>query len=202
MSQVYWFEKDAARRSCPCLFLDRDGVIVEEVRYLHRRGDVRLLAGAGAIITAARAHGFAVGLVTNQAGIGRGYYDWAAFAAVQDEIMSRLELGPEPFDFVAACASHPEAVDRFHRVTDHSWRKPNPGMLRMAVAALDLDLAGSLLVGDASSDIEAGLAAGIGRLIHVRTGHGAEQRHTVEALCHPAVHCAEDLTEARAYAGW
>jgi D-glycero-D-manno-heptose 1,7-bisphosphate phosphatase len=200
MSQVYWFEKDAARRDCPCLFLDRDGVVVEEVHYLHRPGDVRLLAGAVALIAAARASGWAVGLVTNQAGVGRGYYDWSAFGAVQDALVAQLGLGPEPFDFVAACGSHPDAADPFHRVADHSWRKPNPGMLRMAAGALRLDLAASTLIGDQVSDMRAGAAAGVARLIHVATGHGAAQREAASAI--PGVVCLRDLTETLEYLGF
>lgn len=113
MSQVYWFEKDKARRGCPCLFLDRDGVIVEEVDYLCRREDVRILNGAAELIDSARLRGWAIGLISNQAGIARGYYDWAAFGIVQEEVVERLGMGPSPFDFVVACASHPDAVDLF-----------------------------------------------------------------------------------------
>ena len=129
MSQIYWHERAHAPHGVPCLFLDRDGVVVEEVHYLHRRGDVRLLNGAAALIEAARTRGWAAGLVTNQAGIGRGYYGWADFESVQEEIAAQLGLGPEPFDFVAACGAHPEAPGAFHRIANHSWRKPNPGMI-------------------------------------------------------------------------
>lgn len=206
MSQVFWFERDEARRGVPCLFLDRDGVVVAEVNYLHRAADVSLLDGAAALIGAARRAGWCVGLVTNQAGIGRGYYDWAAFFAVQHEIALRLGLGPEPFDFVAACGSHPDAADPFHRVGNHSWRKPNAGMLRMAAGALDLDLAASVLVGDQVSDLQAGAAARVGRLIHVETGHGPRERAAVEAFAetpgHPPLDRVRDLVEARGRLGW
>lgn len=205
VSQVFWFEKDDARRNCPCLFLDRDGVIVEEVNYLHRREDVRVLAGAAELIAAAQRRGFAVGVITNQAGIGRGLYDWAAFVDVQDEIVARLGLGSSPFDFVAACASHPAAVDPFQRIENHSWRKPNAGMLKMAASALDLDLASSVLVGDQLSDIAAGAAAGIGRMLHVSTGHGRSRRADIAAFGQERgldLTFVADLMEAARQLGW
>lgn len=182
MSQIFWRQRADARTHAPCLFLDRDGVVVEEVGYLHRAEDVTVLPGAAEAIGAARARGWAVGLVTNQAGIGRGYYDWAAFEAVQAAVVERLDLGPEPFDFTAACGAHPEAAHDHLRIPDHPWRKPNPGMLLMAAHALSLDLPASLMVGDQLTDLQAGLAAGVGRVVHVLTGHGAEARAGVEAL--------------------
>lgn len=182
MTQVFWHQRADARTDTPCLFLDRDGVVVEEIGYLHRAEDVAVLPGAAAVIAAARARGWAVGLVTNQAGIGRGYYDWAAFAVVQEAIAEALGLGPEPFDFIAACGAHPEARLDHMRVADHHWRKPGPGMLTMAAAALRLDLTASVMVGDQASDLMAGLAAGVGRVFHVCTGHGAKARDAATAV--------------------
>jgi D-glycero-D-manno-heptose 1,7-bisphosphate phosphatase len=189
MSQVYWFEKDKARRGCPCLFLDRDGVIVEEVNYLHRIEDVRILPGAAELICAAHQHGWSVGLITNQGGIGRGYYDWTAFSAVHQEIVTQLGAGDAPFD----------------RVKSHSWRKPNTGMLQAAAAALDLDLKASALVGDHLNDLRAAARIGLPLLFHVRTGHGHEQREKVEEFMKdPEVSVAlvENLAEVKSQLGW
>jgi D-glycero-D-manno-heptose 1,7-bisphosphate phosphatase len=205
MSQIYWFQRENAAHGCPCLFLDRDGVVVEEVNYLHRIEDVRILDGAAELITAARERGWAVGLVTNQAGIGRGYYDWTAFGTVQEEIIARLGAGPEPFDFVAACGAHPEAEAPFHRIVNHSWRKPNAGMITMAANALHLDLAASVLIGDQVSDLHAGAAANIGKIIHVETGHGTQQAKDAAAFAaaHPgSIERVANLREARSYLGW
>lgn len=205
MSQIYWFQRVDAATKCPCLFLDRDGVIVEEVHYLHRREDVRLLPGAAALIEAARGQGWAVGLVTNQAGIGRGYYGWAEFDAVQHEIIHQLGAGAEPFDFVAACAVHAEAAHAFYKAVDHPWRKPRPGMLDMAVASLDIDRAASVMIGDQLSDLQAGAAAHIAHLIHVETGHGAGQTAKAAAFAasHPGqVSLVSGLDAARVLLGW
>src|SRR5262249_9599239 len=74
----------------PALFLDRDGVIVEETNYLGRAEDVRMIAGAGAAISWANRAGFAAIIISNQAGIGRGYYGWDGFVSVQDRIITDL----------------------------------------------------------------------------------------------------------------
>ena len=182
MHQTFWWRAAAARFNAPCLFLDRDGVLVEEVGYLHRPHDVRILPGAVEAIMAARANGWAVGLVTNQSGVGRGYYDWESFIAVQNTITERLGLGHGVFDFVAACGTHPCAAVSELRIRDHPWRKPNPGMLLAAAEALSLDLPTSAMVGDQLTDVQAGLAAGVGTVIHVATGRGLSERGQVAAL--------------------
>jgi len=169
---TYWCQMAAVPEGAPCLFLDRDGVVVEEVDYLHRVADVSIAAGVREVLAAARARGMAVGLVTNQAGVGRGYYGWRQFTEVQEEIVRRLRVESEPFDFVAACGAHPQAVCPALRVADHPWRKPRPGMLLRAAETFRLDLPRSVMVGDQLSDLQAGLAASVGRVIHVPTGHG------------------------------
>ena len=202
MSQIFWRQSAGARHDAPCLFLDRDGVLVREVDYLHRPGDVELLDGAAELIRAARERGFAVGMATNQAGIGRGYYGWDDFSAVQDEVTRRL--GGLQFDFVAACGAHPEAVVPEQRVAAHPWRKPAPGMLLAAAAALRLDLGASVFVGDQVTDVQAALAAGVGRTVHVMTGHGRDHREAVLEVMRSSsgVMPASDLRDAAALLGW
>lgn len=150
----------------PALFLDRDGVIVEETHYLSRVVDVVLIEGAGTIVADANRRGVPVVVVTNQAGIGRGYYDWEAFAAVEEEIAQQLARCDARIDAAFACGFYPE----------HPGRKPNPGMLLAAARMLNLDLARSWIVGDHASDIEAGANAGLRGGLHLLTGHGAGQR--------------------------
>ncbi len=167
------------------LFLDRDGVLVEEVHYLHRPEDVRLVPGAAAVVGAAKARGWAVVLVTNQAGIGRGYYGWSAFAATQAAIYAALAAEGAPagggFDLVLACPHHPEGQPPY-RHADPPCRKPNPGMLREALERLALDPAASLMVGDRAIDLQAARAAGLRRGLIVATGHGADAREQAAAL--------------------
>lgn len=159
----------------PALFLDRDGVLVEETGYLHRAEEARLIPGATAAVAAAARAGLPVVLITNQAGIGRGYYGWAEFQAVQEKIVADLAAGGGAFDLVLACPFH-AAGQPPYRHPDHPCRKPRPGMILRAAEMLGLDLAGSWVVGDRAIDLEAGRAAGLAGGVHVLTGHGAAER--------------------------
>ena len=106
-----------------------------------------------AVIAAANRLGIAVVLVTNQAGIGRGYYGWAEFKTVQQAIAASLADDGAQFDAVYACAHHPQGRDGFAH-PDHPARKPNPGMLLRAASDLAIDLKASWLVGDKATDVE------------------------------------------------
>ena len=169
-----------ARRGGPALFLDRDGVVVEDVGYLARVEAVALIPGAAGVIAKANARGVAVIVVTNQAGIGRGYYGWRDFAAVQETIIAALAAAGARVDAVFACAHHPAGNPPYAH-PDHPARKPNPGMLLRAARALDLDLGRSWLIGDKAIDLEAARAAGLAGALHVLTGHGAAQRDEAAA---------------------
>lgn len=153
------------------LFLDRDGIIVEEVHYLHRVEDIRLVPAAMDVIGLANRLGIPVIIVTNQAGVGRGLYDWHAFAAVQHVILRALRAADAVVNAVYACPHH-RSADTPSEHPDHPARKPNPGMLLRAAQALPIDLASSWIVGDRASDVEAGRRTGIAGGIHVRAGHG------------------------------
>jgi D-glycero-D-manno-heptose 1,7-bisphosphate phosphatase len=177
-----WCELAAgARRGGPALFLDRDGVVVEEVGYLARVEDMRLIAGAGAVIAAANARRIPVVLVSNQAGIGRGYFGWAEFAAVQAAIAGALAAAGARIDAVYACPHHPHGKGGYAH-PDHPARKPNPGMLLRAAADLALDLGGSWLVGDKTIDVDAARRAGLAGALHVLTGHGDAERAKAAAI--------------------
>lgn len=197
---VWWWRRENVRLGRACLFLDRDGVVVEETNYLCRPEDVRVLGGVARLIKAARARGWLVGLVTNQAGIGRGYYDWSDFEEVQREVARQLDLGAEPFDFIAACGAHAEASRPELRHPSHDWRKPQPGMLAHAGSLFHIDMERSVMVGDQVTDLQAGVASGVGSVVHVLTGHGRKARPAAEAwayLCkrHVRFVWADDLSE-------
>lgn len=161
-----------ARDRTGALFLDRDGIVVEEVHYLHRLEDVRLVPAIIDVIVRANGLGVPVVIVTNQAGVGRGLYDWLAFATVQQRILEELAAGGAVVDAVYACPHH-RAADAPYDHPDHPARKPNPGMLLRAAKALPhIDMASSWIVGDRASDVEAGLRAGIAGGVHVMAGHG------------------------------
>ena len=153
------------------LFLDRDGVIVEEVEYLHEVNKISLIPEINPLIKFANLLSIPVIIITNQSGIGRGYYSWDDFYKVQNTILKILENAGVTIDAVFACPHHKEAIARF-RHADHPCRKPNPGMLKMAAELMKIDLSKSWVIGDRSTDILAGLNANCKGGVHVQTGHG------------------------------
>lgn len=171
-----WLE-DLTKRNwagSPGLFLDRDGVVVEDVGYLSQPGEVRLIESAARAIRMANDFGVPVVVVSNQSGVGRGFYTWQNFADVQSEFYRQLGLHGCHVDFVAACAYHRDARPPFS-VASHPWRKPNPGMIVNVARKAGIDLKASVLIGDRWSDIEAATSAGLARGILVQTGHGASE---------------------------
>ncbi len=169
----------------PALFLDRDGVMVEETGYLGRAEDVAMIAAAAPTVAAFNRAGVAVVVVTNQSGVARGLFGWDGFEAVQTEIAARLAGHGAHVDAVFACGYH-EVGDGPLAVAGHAWRKPNPGMLLEAAARLGVLLPASLIVGDKAGDLEAGRAAGLALGLHVATGHGAgAERAASLALARP-----------------
>lgn len=168
-------------RPVPALFLDRDGVMVVEVNYLHKVEDARLEAGAAEVIGRANRLNVPVVVVTNQAGIGYGYYGWAEFAKVQEKILSDLAAAGARVDAVLACPHHAKGKPPYDH-PDAPCRKPNPGMLLRAAQMLPLDLGRSWIVGDRASDIEAGRNARLEGGVQVRSGHGSKEGETAKAL--------------------
>ena len=144
----------------PALFLDRDGVINEEIGYLIRTEDVRFLPGLVSLCRTAQAQGYRLVVVTNQSGIARGLYTEADFDALMLWMGQQLRREGVQLDAVYHCPYHPEhGVGHYRR--EHPDRKPSPGMLHRAARDLALDLPRSLLVGDRCSDIAAASAAGL-----------------------------------------
>jgi len=156
-----------------CLFLDRDGVLIEDKHYLCNPDYVQLCAGAKNLLVQAKNNQWPVVVITNQSGIARGLFDWNDYECVTQCLLQLL--GPEaPISAIYANGYGPGAPL-------NSWRKPSPGMLLAAAKDLNIDLYRSILVGDRLTDIQAGAAAGLPLLIHVLTGHGKEERAAVES---------------------
>ncbi len=148
----------------PALFLDRDGVINVDRGYVYRREAFEWLPGVFELARAAKRHGLAIVVVTNQSGIGRGYYTEADFLTLTDFMVERFAAEGAPITRVYHCAFHPDAEETRYRHPDHPWRKPRPGMMLAARDELGLDLTQSVLIGDRRSDLEAGAIAGVGSL--------------------------------------
>jgi D-glycero-D-manno-heptose 1,7-bisphosphate phosphatase len=145
------------------LFLDRDGVINRNHGYVHTPERTDWVPGIFERVRAAHAAGFLPVVVTNQAGIGRGYYDEAAFLEYTAWMHAQFAAQGAPLLATCWCPHHPDAGIGDYGV-DCACRKPKPGMLLKAADAFALDLTGSLLIGDQASDLEAGRAAGVGRV--------------------------------------
>jgi len=151
-------------------FIDRDGVLNEERAFVHRAADFALVPGAAEALRALKAAGYLLVVVTNQSGIARGLYSEADYLKLTAQMREWLHAAGVTLDAVEYCPHLPDApVERYR--ADCDCRKPKPGMLKRAIAALDIDPAASLLVGDRLSDLEAGRAAGVGRCFLVRTGY-------------------------------
>lgn len=193
-----WVERRAPRRRAPALFLDRDGVLVEEVIHLHEAEKARLIDAAAEVVRAANERSLHVVVVTNQSGIGRGLFDWQDFSRVQRKIVKDLSRRGARLDAVLACPHHDQAVIAAYRHADHADRKPNPGMLLKAAALLDIDLAGSWIIGDRAADLAAARRAGLAGGLHVLTGFGREERQAAlsEAAKDFAVLRGESIADA------
>jgi D-glycero-D-manno-heptose 1,7-bisphosphate phosphatase len=159
----------------PALFLDRDGVLIEDRHHLCDPDQVELCPGALSLVNHANQQDWRVVVITNQSGIARGYFDWDAYERVTDRLLALL--GPNaPIAAIYANGHGPDAPCT-------SWRKPSPAMLIAASKELNLDLNRSLLIGDRLSDLKAGARAGLPWLVHVLSGHGVEERASVETWC-------------------
>lgn len=155
------------------VFLDRDGTINEEKDYLHRIEDFAFIPGVPAAIRRLKEAGFLVIVVTNQSGVGRGYYSMEDVDRLHRHLQDKLAESGTAVDAFYVCPHHPtEGVGHFLR--DCDCRKGRPGMLLQAAAEHGIDLERSFMVGDKAADIEAGEEAGC-RSMLVLTGYGAEE---------------------------
>lgn len=148
------------------LLLDRDGVINVDHGYVHSQERFEYVPGIFGLARAAHGAGYLLVVVTNQAGIGRGYYGEDDFFRLTEWMHARFAAEGAPIARVYFCPHHPEAGIARYRL-DCPDRKPNPGMILRARDDLDLDLAASVIVGDKETDMEAGRRAGVGTLLLV-----------------------------------
>lgn len=146
------------------LFLDRDGVINVERGHVHRRESFEFIPGIFELCLAAQEMGYLLVVVTNQAGIARGYYSESDFNDLTNWMLDRFLEKNVRITRLYYCPYHPVFGIGNYRY-DSPDRKPNPGMLLRAQSDLNLDLGASLLIGDKLSDIQAGWAAGVGTQI-------------------------------------
>lgn len=146
------------------LFLDRDGVINVDHAYVHKQESFEFIDGIFELVRKARELSYLVLVVTNQAGIGRGYYSEDEFLALTEWMKAQFATCGANIDAVYFCPDHPlHGVGHYRR--ESPMRKPAPGMLLQARDEFNIDMALSVMVGDKRIDMDAGAAAGVGTLL-------------------------------------
>ena len=175
--------------------MDRDGTLTEEVGYVNHPSRLRVLPRAAEAIRRLNTAGIAAVVVTNQAGIARGYFSSEVLAAVNASMVSQLKDEGAHLDGVYVCPHHPTEGEPPYRM-QCECRKPKPGLLLRAASDLDLDLGRSTLVGDKGSDLVAAHQVGA-RSVLVLTGYGlGEWEYRRHALPVRPDHVARDLLDA------
>jgi len=169
------------------VFLDRDGTINEEVDYLDDPDRLRLIPGAAEAIRLLNEAGILAIVVSNQAGIGRGYFSAATVEAIHERLAKQLAGHGACLDAVYYCPHHPSE--------GCECRKPKAGMLVRAAQEFGIDLRRAFMVGDKVSDLDAGLRAGC-RTVLVLTGYGEVARETFANSSFRADYVSQDLRDA------
>ena len=179
----------------PAVFIDRDGTLTEEVGYVNHPSRLRLLPRSAEAIRRLNASGHAAVMVTNQAGIARGYFSADVLRATNEALVAQLKEAGAQLDGMYVCSHHPtEGAPPYRAVCD--CRKPAPGLLQRAAAELDLDLSASAMVGDKASDLEPARRVGA-RAVLVLTGYGlGEWEYRRAEFRVPPDHVADDLLDA------
>ena len=149
------------------LFLDRDGVINKDHSYVFKIEELEILDGIIPLCQKAQMLGYKIIIVTNQSGIGRGYYTEGDFWNFMGAIYTEFAKYGVQFDAIYFSPYHPESkIEKYQN--GEEFRKPNAGMMLQAQKDFNLNLEQSILIGDKPTDIQAGMKAGIGRNILIQ----------------------------------
>jgi D-glycero-D-manno-heptose 1,7-bisphosphate phosphatase len=179
----------------PAIFFDRDGTLCDEVGYLNDLRRMRIFPYAVEAVRLANRHGFLAVLVTNQAGVARGYFPESLVGEAHAHLTARLTAGDARLDAIYYCPHHPSAGEPPYRQACEC-RKPKPGLLRRAESEHGIDLGRSYVIGDRYHDLELAWAVGA-RGVLVRTGYGAgELVHQAPRWTRPPDLVAEHALEA------
>jgi len=174
------------------VFLDRDGVIIQEPpHYAHLVSQIQFIPRSVQGIKLLNENGFLTIVITNQAGVARGYYPEEDTVKFNNALKKMIARQGARIDAMYYCPHHPEAKIEKYRI-DCECRKPRPGMLKKAEKEFSIELKQSFMIGDKLTDIQAGRNAGC-KTIMVKTGMGAEELRTSEVDCD---YIADDLYDA------
>jgi D-glycero-D-manno-heptose 1,7-bisphosphate phosphatase len=154
----------------PALFMDRDGTISEEVGYVNHPSRFRLFGYTAEAVKLLNDNGWLAIVVTNQAGVARGYFSEEMIVQIHDHVRQELENESARLDAVYYCAHHPSVGEPPYRL-DCDCRKPKPGLIQRAAADFEIDLERSWMVGDRYGDVELARNAGL-HAAFVLSGYG------------------------------
>lgn len=163
------------------LFLDRDGVINIDHGYVHRAEEIEFVDGVFDLVSHAKHLGYLIVVVTNQAGIGRGYYTEEEFHRLMEWMTLQFRNHQGNIDAIYFCPYHPDhGVGEYRRKSE--CRKPAPGMLLQAQREWNIDMQRSIFIGDTLNDMAAGRAAGVGSLLHLNGDNGSDDTIVIARL--------------------
>jgi histidinol-phosphate phosphatase family protein len=173
----------------PAIFIDRDGVVIENrPNYVRSVDDIEFFPEALAAIARVSLSPYKLVIITNQAGIGRGIIPVHVAEQINQRVIAEIEKTGGRIDALFLCP---------HKPSDGcNCRKPKPGLILQAAQELEIELDKSIMIGDSLSDVQAGLSAGVQRVALVRTGRGAEQEYALEAQNLPSFPVYNNLSEA------
>ena len=183
----------------PCVFLDRDGTVTREAGYINHPERLELLPGAAAAIRRLNDADVLTVIVSNQAGLARGYFDEAVLRATMDRLRDLLAARNARLDAIYYAPCHPSAADPRWRDDPDELRKPGVGMIRRAQARLPIDMTRAWVVGDRHTDLVFAHRAGLPGIL-VKSGYGlGEWTYERERWTEQPEHVADDLREAVAW---
>jgi D-glycero-D-manno-heptose 1,7-bisphosphate phosphatase len=177
------------------VFMDRDGTISEEVGYINHPSRFRLFPFSAAAIKTLNENGWLAIVITNQAGVARGYFSEQMIEIVHADMTKQVADADARIDAIYYCAHHPSVGEPPYRF-DCDCRKPKPGLIKRAAEDLSVDLAGSWMIGDRYSDVELARNAGVKSML-VMSGYGrGEWEHQRSSWTVQPDLVAENLLEA------
>ena len=177
--QNIWVEKFSKKNfeNSPCLFLDRDGVLIDWKDYTMKIKDMKLVMGSEKIIKECNKKEIPVILITNQGGLGLGIHTWSYFIKIQKKIINQLQKKKARIDGVVACPHHPLAKGNYKH-KNHPCRKPNGGMFLIAKTNTKT----LLFVVNKINDLIAANSKGLKKGFLVLTGYGKEEKEKINLL--------------------
>jgi D-glycero-D-manno-heptose 1,7-bisphosphate phosphatase len=179
----------------PAVFIDRDGTISEEVGYINHSSRFRLFPFSAEAIKILNDNGWLAIVITNQAGVARGYFSEDLVVSIHEQLKHELQNASAQLDGIYFCAHHPSVGEPPYR-SDCDCRKPKTGLIDCATRDFQIDLAASWMIGDRYGDIELARNAGL-RAAFVLSGYGrGEWEHQRHLWKHEPDLVSENLLDA------